>query len=93
MPRSGVGRPAWARWSPRSAARSSKAPDSFEALFTAAAEDPAAAEHVRDLFAYALEWTQDKAANSVNPQSLGKAICSALTEHGPSHWPWKRPKG
>ncbi|MEU3657880.1 hypothetical protein AB0E67_35075 [Streptomyces sp. NPDC032161] len=23
----------------------------------------------------------------MNPQSLVKAICSALTEHGPSHWP------
>ncbi|MEK2495596.1 hypothetical protein WN990_39285 [Kitasatospora purpeofusca] len=36
-------------------------------------------------------WTERKAANSVNPQSLVKAVCSALTEHGPSHWPWKLP--
>ncbi|MFE2175818.1 hypothetical protein [Kitasatospora sp. NPDC059462] len=71
----------------RAAARS----DSFKALFTEAAGDEEAAEHVRDLFAYALEPTERKAANSVNPQSLVKAVCSALTEQGPSHWPWKRP--
>ncbi|MFG2221032.1 MULTISPECIES: hypothetical protein [unclassified Streptomyces] len=71
---------------------SSKDPASFEALFTAAAGDVAASQHARDLFVYALEWTEDKAANSVNPQSPVKAVCSALTEHGPSHWPWKRPK-
>ncbi|GAA2687188.1 hypothetical protein [Streptomyces lunalinharesii] len=71
---------------------SSEDPDSFEALFTVAAGDAAAAEHVRDLFVYALEWTEYKAGSCVNPQSLVKGVCRALTEHGPSHWSWKRPK-
>lgn len=71
---------------------SSKDRESFDALFAAAAGDPGAAEHVRDLFVYALEWTQSKAASAANPQSLVNALCTAVKEHGPSMWPWKRPK-
>uniref|UniRef100_UPI003F494572 hypothetical protein n=1 Tax=Streptomyces sp. CA-136453 TaxID=3240050 RepID=UPI003F494572 len=70
---------------------SSKDPASFDALFTAAAGDPGAADHVRDLFVFALEWARDKAASASNPQSLVHAVCTALKEHGPSMWPWKRP--
>ncbi|MCY0945683.1 hypothetical protein [Streptomyces antarcticus] len=71
---------------------SSKDRESFDALFTAAASDPGAADHVRDLFVFALEWTQSKATESANPQSLVNALCTAAKEHGPSMWPWKRPK-
>lgn len=70
---------------------SSKDPVSFDALFTAAAGDAQAADHIRDLFVYALEWAQVKAAEAANPQSLVNALCSAIKEHGPSMWPWKRP--
>ncbi|WEO92811.1 hypothetical protein A6P39_001025 [Streptomyces sp. FXJ1.172] len=70
---------------------SSQDPESFDALFTAAAGDPGAADHVRDLFVYALEWSQAKTVSSVNPQSLVNAVCKALKEHGPSMWAWKRP--
>ncbi|MGW5611950.1 hypothetical protein ACWEWI_39130 [Streptomyces sp. NPDC003753] len=70
---------------------SSKDPESFDALFTVAASDAAAEDHVRDLFVFALEWTQSKAAEAANPQSLVNAVCKALTEHGPSMWAWERP--
>ncbi|MET8956543.1 hypothetical protein ACWEO4_36830 [Streptomyces sp. NPDC004393] len=70
---------------------SAKDSESFDALFTAAAGDPGASDQVRDLFVFALEWAQDKAVSSVNPQSLVHAVCKALKEHGPSFWEWKRP--
>lgn len=70
---------------------SSEDPESFDALFTAAASDPGAADHVRDLFVFALEWAQSKAASAANPQSLVNAVCKALKEHGPSMWAWERP--
>lgn len=70
---------------------SSGDPESFDALFTAAAGDPGAADHVRDLFVYALDWARSKAAEAANPQSLVHAVCKAMKEHGPSMWAWKRP--
>ncbi|MEV5644058.1 hypothetical protein AB0L67_28500 [Streptomyces flaveolus] len=71
---------------------SSQDRESFDALFTAAAGAPGAADHVRDLFVYALEWTQTKAASAGNPQSLVNAVCKALKDHGPSLWEWERPE-
>jgi hypothetical protein len=70
---------------------SSKDSASFDALFTAAAGDPGAADHVRDLFLFALEWAQSKGVSAANPQSLVHAVCTALKEHGPSMWYWNRP--
>ncbi|MFF4647706.1 hypothetical protein [Streptomyces sp. NPDC001389] len=69
---------------------SSQDPEAFDALFTAAADDPKAADHVRDLFVYALEWTAVKAASAANPQSLVHALAAATKKHGPSMWPWSR---
>ncbi|WP_055496013.1 hypothetical protein [Streptomyces sp. TP-A0356] len=63
---------------------SSRDPESFDALFTAAAGDTASEDHVRDLFVYALEWAQSKAAEAANPQSLVHGVCKALKDHGPS---------
>ncbi|MFJ2847793.1 hypothetical protein ACIPD2_40245 [Streptomyces griseofuscus] len=71
---------------------SSQDRESFDALFTAAASEPGAADHVRDLFVYALEWAQTKAASAANPQSLVNAVCKALKNHGPSLWEWERPQ-
>ncbi|MXM68701.1 hypothetical protein GR925_36150 [Streptomyces sp. HUCO-GS316] len=48
---------------------------SFDALFTAAAGDRVGAQHVGDLFVYALEVTEYKAASAANPQAMVKAIC------------------
>ena len=45
----------------------SRDPESIDALFTTAASDTASEDHVRDLFAYALEWAQSKAAEAANP--------------------------
>ncbi|MGW7824402.1 hypothetical protein ACWGLF_41370 [Streptomyces puniciscabiei] len=42
-------------------------PESIDALFTTAAGDTASEDHVRDLFAYALEWAQSEAAEAANP--------------------------
>ncbi|WP_149030677.1 hypothetical protein [Kitasatospora sp. MBT66] len=72
---------------------SSKDPESFDALFAAAAGNAAGASHVRDLFVYALEWTENKAASASNPQVMVKSLCKAMNEHGPSPWRWTRPKG
>ncbi|MGW1267426.1 hypothetical protein [Streptomyces sp. NPDC002491] len=66
---------------------------SFDALFTAAAGDSIGALHTRDLFVFALEATEYRAASAANPQVMVKALCKALTKHGPSHLPWNRPQG
>lgn len=63
---------------------SSNDPDSFDALFTAAAHDSVGAAQVRDLFVFALEWTEGRAAEVVNPQIMVKSVCAALKEHGPA---------
>ncbi|MER6354633.1 hypothetical protein ABT186_23145 [Streptomyces sp. NPDC001634] len=63
-------------WSPED-------PESFDALFTEAACVPAAAGDLRDLFVYALEWTEVIAGESVVPQLLVKTVSKALKEHGP----------
>lgn len=78
------------RWPPARAltlrlmsAWSSNDPDSFDALFSAAANDSVGAGQARDLFVFALEWTQNQAAEVINPQVMVKRVCAALNEHGP----------
>ncbi|MFD8002981.1 MULTISPECIES: hypothetical protein [Streptomyces] len=66
---------------------------SFDALFTAAAGDSIGALHARDLFVFALEVTEYRAASAANPQAMVKALCKAMTKHGPSHFSWNPPQG
>ncbi len=49
--------------------------------------------HARDLFVFALEVTEYRAASAANPQAMVKALCKAMTKHGPSHFSWNRPQG
>ncbi|WP_329201865.1 MULTISPECIES: hypothetical protein [unclassified Streptomyces] len=61
----------------------------FTDLFTTAAQDrPAGADHLQDLFIYALEWTEFTALRSVNPRVMVKGICKAIDTHGPSSIDW-----
>ncbi|MFJ9822252.1 hypothetical protein ACIRU3_44935 [Streptomyces sp. NPDC101151] len=66
---------------------------SFDALFTAAAGDSIGALHARDLFVFALEVTEYRAASAANPQVMVKALCKAMTKHSPSHFLWNPPQG
>ncbi|MFF3447038.1 hypothetical protein ACFYXJ_07850 [Streptomyces sp. NPDC002667] len=66
---------------------------SFDALFTTAASDSIGALHARDLFVFALEVTEYRAAAAANPQAMVKALCKAMTKHGPSHLSWNHPQG
>ncbi|WP_328665257.1 hypothetical protein OG905_38865 [Streptomyces sp. NBC_00322] len=66
---------------------------SFDALFTAAAGDSVGVLHLRDLFVFALEVTEYRAAAAANPQAMVKALCKAMTKHGPSHFSWNDPQG
>ncbi|WP_307160649.1 hypothetical protein [Streptomyces rishiriensis] len=65
---------------------------SFDALFTAAASDSIGALHARDLFVFALEVTEYRAVPAANPQAMVKALCKAMTKHGPSHFSWDLPQ-
>lgn len=56
---------------------------SFDALFTAAVGDSIEALHARDLFVFALEVTEYRAASAANPQAMVKALCKAMTKYGP----------
>ena len=67
---------------------SSSDPESFGALFSAAAGDPAGTGHLRDLSVYVLERTESKAKESMNPPVVVKMLCRAMTERGLSSLDW-----
>lgn len=68
---------------------SSKDEAMFTDLFITAARDRrAGSDHVQDLFVYALEWTEFKALQSVNPRVMVKGICKAIDAHGPPSLDW-----
>lgn len=71
----------------------------FEALFHAAAGDARREEFLCDVFEHALEWTQYKADQAVNPHSLVALLCTGIKRWGRSitdDWPplpGERPRG
>jgi hypothetical protein len=68
---------------------SAKDSDSFTALFEAAAGDPGARSHVRDLFTYAPE--VDRVQGQHLGQPAGHGQDAVQGDHGPSGFDWPDP--